>query len=308
MKYCIKCGKGLTEREKFCPQCGYHIDKQKNRKIEFVILLSCIFTIVVGIFSHHLFYKKDDVGMSVSSLFHNKILNLIMDTRKEKNFVKSVSSHIDIIEEEFQELEEGSYKLITENYEYLSGDIAVVKDYKDIAYADMYINIADETFCENFRWDNKQRLYEMTNESKTCCFKVIQKNGQLVGLLQYIGKKNYEFIFKKYNGLDGVNATLAVREYFEQKDDGIQYAFKTSNFQTLYAEIYMIPVFQVKNDKLKELYTVMVTSREYSKPGIARVYFSEDIKEVMDGEKELSDISALEEFDAYQFFAFEGDR
>ncbi len=31
---------------------------------------------------------------------------------------------------------------------------------KKKAYADMYINIADETFCENFRWDNKQRLYE----------------------------------------------------------------------------------------------------------------------------------------------------
>ncbi len=243
--------------------------------------------------------------MSVRILFHNEILNSVMDKGKgEDSNVKRVSSVINTVEEEFQGLEEGSYKLITEDYEYLSGDITVINDYKDIAYADMFINIADETFYENFRWNKTQRLYETTDESKTCCFKVIQKNGQLIGQLQYTGK-NYEFIFKKYNGLDGVNITLAVREYFEQKDDGIRYAFKTSDFQTLYAEIYMIPVFQVKNDKIKELYTVMVTSREYSKPGIARVYFSEDIKEVMEGIKELGDIEVLEEFDVYQFFAFE---
>ncbi len=210
--------------------------------------------------------------------------------------------------DDFLNIEEGYYR-IEEGYSShgeLFGNVSVINDYQGISHAEVVIDVGDRMIYKEFKWNDVRKTYEAVDGTEEFCINFSQKNGQLFGQLQDTGnRKDWEFALKKYNYLNGINITLAVRKYFGSKKDGVQYIFKTSDFQKLYNELYLIPVYQVKDGRVEELYTVLVASLEFEEQGDASVFLPEDIDAVIAGEKTFLDITPLEEFNVYSYFPFE---
>lgn len=207
------------------------------------------------------------------------------------------------------EVKEGYYMLDMDNYEsseISNANISVIKDYKEVPHINISIDIAGEQIYRDFVWDDLQSVYKEINGGGEYNFSFLKEDGQLFGNLQDIdSQKEMKFALKKYNYLNGINITLAIRNYFGTKKDGIQYAFKTTDFQMLYNELYLIPVYEVNNSELKEIYTVIVASQGFENAGNAKVCFASDIKAFIDGEKTYLDLEPIEEFNVYDNYNFE---
>ncbi len=206
------------------------------------------------------------------------------------------------------EIKEGYYILDMDKYESSeipNGNISVIKDYKEVPHINICIDISGEQIYRDFVWDDLHGVYKEIN-GDNYYFNFMEKKGKLFGNLQDRNKQNdWIFSIKKINYYNGINITLAVRQYFIDKEDDIQYVFKTSNFQVLYNEEYMIPVYQITDGKPEELYTVMVSNQSSNDVGNARIYLSEDIKSLINGEKKYKDLEVLEEFNVYEMYDFE---
>ncbi len=208
---------------------------------------------------------------------------------------------------DFLNVEEGYYCLeeLSAQGE-LFGNVSVINDYQGVSHAEVIIDAGDKRIFKEFKWNKVRNVYEVVDGTKEFEFNFLKEDEQLFGLLKDIeSQREWKFALKKYNYLNGINITLAVRKYFWNKKDGIQYTFDTCDFQKLYIEQYIIPVYQVKDEKVEKLYVVLVAGLEFEESGEASVFLPEDINSVIAGEKTFLDIRPLEEFNVYSYFPFE---
>ena len=228
----------------------------------------------------------------------NELIKWIEKLDNNESSVKDLL--LNNIEEGYYCIEESSGK------EKLFGNISLINDYQGISHAEVSIEVEDKTIYKAFKWNYVRNAYEAVDGTKEFEFKFSKENEQLFGQLKDIeNQKMWKFALKKYIYLNGINITLAVREYFLNKKDGVQYTFDTCDFQKIYVEQYIIPVYQVKDDKVEELYSVVVASTEFEESGDASVFLSDDLESVIAGEKTFLDIVPLEEFNVCLYFPFE---
>lgn len=223
---------------------------------------------------------------------------------------RTILAYIDV-KDDFVNVKEGYYRVEGDNCEnpvIINGDISVINDHDGISHLNINLNMEENQIYKKFVWDNLHNIYKEVEKDGggEYNFSFLKEDGQLFGNLQDIdSQKEMKFALKKYNYLNGINITLAIKNYFETKKDGIQYAFKTKDFQVLYNELYLIPVYEVTNSGLEEIYTVVVTSQSFENAGNAKVCFASDIKAFIDGEKTYLEIEPIEEFNVYDNFNFE---
>ena len=91
-KYCIKCGRKLSEKQKYCPACGKNQDKLKSKILYCILSILVILVLCLVVFACH--KRRQSPIEGVSNKIYNQGMEYLvaMESSNTKNIVISYAS------------------------------------------------------------------------------------------------------------------------------------------------------------------------------------------------------------------------